>query len=67
MGVLTGEQDTVRILKFTPAKEEGHGLPLTGCVAAGTIHEAIEQSERIYISNRFNQKNQFLIEVSTIR
>jgi repressor LexA len=40
------------------------GLPLRGQVAAGGMHEAIEQDGRIDFGSMFAKKNQFVLEVS---
>ncbi len=40
------------------------GLPLAGLVAAGVLHEAVEQQERIDFGEMFAQGNQFVLEVS---
>jgi repressor LexA len=38
-------------------------LPLAGRVAAGVLHEAIEQQERIDFGEMFAKRNQFVLEV----
>ena len=40
------------------------GLPLAGRIAAGVLHEAIEQDERIDFGAMFKQKNLFVLKVS---
>jgi len=40
------------------------GLPLAGRIAAGVMHEAIEQNERIDFGDMFKKKNLFVLEVS---
>jgi repressor LexA len=40
------------------------GLPLCGRVAAGVMHEAIEQNERVDFGSMFPKKSQFVLEVS---
>jgi repressor LexA len=44
---------------------EEHGLPLVGQIAAGVLHEAIEQNERVDFSSMFNpgKKNLFVLQV----
>ncbi len=39
-------------------------MPLAGRVAAGVLHEAIEQTERVDFEAMFNKKNLFALEVS---
>jgi repressor LexA len=46
------------------AIEEEKGLPLSGRVAAGVMHEAIEQNERIDFAEIFHRKNTFVLRVS---
>lgn len=46
------------------AIEEEKGLPLAGRVAAGVMHEAVEQNERIDFGDMFPKKNTFVLEVS---
>jgi repressor LexA len=43
--------------------KEEIGLPLAGRVAAGVLHEAIEQQERIDFGEMFAKRNQFVLEV----
>jgi repressor LexA len=40
------------------------GLPLAGRIAAGVLHEAIEQNERIDFGELFNADDLFVLEVS---
>jgi repressor LexA len=42
---------------------ETQGLPLAGCVAAGVLHEAVEQQERIDFGALFAKRNQFVLKV----
>ncbi|MCG8586477.1 MAG: transcriptional repressor LexA, partial [Pirellulales bacterium] len=44
--------------------DEDEGLPLVGQVAAGVMHEAIEQAERVNFGDMFSRKNMFVLEVS---
>ena len=46
------------------AIEEEKGLPLVGRVAAGVMHEAVEQNERVDFGDMFSKKNTFVLEVS---
>ena len=44
---------------------EERGLPLAGQIAAGVLHEAVEQSERVDFDEMFNPKNKnlFVLQV----
>jgi repressor LexA len=44
--------------------DEQRGLPLSGRIAAGVLHEAVEQQERIDFGEMFHKKNLFVLEVS---
>jgi repressor LexA len=46
------------------AHDQYDGLPLLGVVAAGTMHEAIEQSDRIVLDDMFAGKSNYVLEVS---
>lgn len=62
-GLITREPNMSRAiqLKNTDAFE---GLPLAGRVAAGVMHEAFEQSDRVDFGSMFGRKNEFVLEVS---
>lgn len=44
--------------------EEDRSLPLRGRVAAGVLHEAVEQTEKVDFGDMFKKKNVFVLEVS---
>ena len=44
--------------------EEDRGLPLAGRIAAGVLHEAIEQNERIDLGEFFRSKGMYALEVT---
>ena len=46
------------------AKLSEKGLPLKGRVAAGTLHEAIEQDERINFGEMFTKRDWYVLEIS---
>ena len=46
------------------AAEEVHGLPLAGRVAAGSLMEAIEQTERIDLTSIWTRKGTYVLTVS---
>ena len=62
-GLITREPNMSRAIQLTAEPVEETGLPLVGEVAAGVMHEAIEQSERIDFGNVFGRKNQFVLKV----
>ena len=64
-GLITREPNRSRAIQIAPEFLESQtGLPLRGRVAAGLMHEAIEQNDRIDFSSMFAKKNQFVLEVS---
>jgi repressor LexA len=44
--------------------EEDRSLPLKGRVAAGVLHEAIEQTEKVDFGDMFRKRNTFVLEVA---
>ena len=63
-GLITREPNMSRAIQLSPESLEEKGLPLAGRVAAGVLHEAVEQSERIDFGVMFSKKNLFVLEVS---
>jgi repressor LexA len=63
-GLITREPNMSRAIQLSAEPEEEVGLPLAGRVAAGVMHEAIEQHERIDIAGMLHRKNHFALEVS---
>lgn len=64
-GLITREPNMSRAIQIASEVTEAEaGLPLSGQVAAGVMHEAIEQSERIDFGAMFAKKNQFVLEVT---
>ncbi len=65
-GLITREPNMSRAIQLTVEPIEEQGLPLAGRIAAGVLHEAIEQDERIDFSEMFDasKKNLFVLEVS---
>lgn len=63
-GLITREPNMSRAIQLAMEPEVERGLPLAGRVAAGVLHEAYEQSERIDLGEMFNRKNLFVLEVS---
>ena len=64
-GLITREPNMSRAIQISSEfLESAVGLPLSGQVAAGVMHQAIEQSARIDFGGMFAKKNQFVLEVS---
>ena len=63
-GMITREANRSRAIQISSEFLQSQtGLPLCGQVAAGTMHEAFEQTERIDFARMFAKKNQFVLEV----
>lgn len=62
-GLITREPNMSRAIQLSAEPIEEKGLPLRGRVAAGVLHEAIEQEERVDFESMFNHKNMFVLEV----
>jgi repressor LexA len=63
-GLIIREPNMSRAIQLAKEPAEMRGLPLAGRVAAGVMHEAIEQTERVDFEAMFNKKNLFVLEVS---
>lgn len=64
-GLITRTAKHSRSIVLTEAaNEETRGLPLAGRVAAGSLTQANEQTERIDLASLFTRKGTFLLEVS---
>jgi repressor LexA len=63
-GLITREPNMSRAIQLAAEPIEDRGLPLAGRIAAGVLHEAIEQDERIDFGALFEQKNQFVLQVT---
>ena len=63
-GLITREPNMSRAIQLTVDPTQVKGLPLSGRVAAGVMHEAIEQHERVDFGGMFSKKNLFVLEVS---
>ena len=55
-GVISRAKNMSRAIRLTAA-EDDRGLPLIGEIAAGVLHEAIEQDERIDFDGIFNRRD----------
>ncbi len=62
-GLITREPNRSRAIQLTTEPAQDRGMPLVGQIAAGTLHEAIEQSERFDFDAIFHYKNQFALKV----
>ena len=67
-GLITREPNMSRAIQLADHSARTNGaktaLPLAGRVAAGVLHEAIEQSEQIDFGSMFAKQDQFVLEVS---
>jgi repressor LexA len=64
-GLINREPNMSRaIMLATESVEGSRGLPLAGRIAAGVLHEAIEQDEVIDFSELFNADDLFVLKVS---
>jgi len=62
-GLITREPNMSRAIQLVPEVEE-KGLPLAGQVAAGVMHSAYEQKDRVDFGTMFAKKNMFVLKVS---
>jgi repressor LexA len=65
-GLITREPNMSRAIQLVAEPIEERGLPLAGRIAAGVLHEAIEQDERIDFQSMFdpNKKSLFVLRVN---
>lgn len=65
-GLITREPNMSRAIQLAAEPIEERGLRLAGRIAAGVLHEAIEQDERVSFDEIFDPTNQklFVLEVS---
>jgi repressor LexA len=63
-GLITREPNMSRAIQLTADPADERGMPLVGNIAAGVLHEAIEQAERFDFDEVFHYKNQFALRVS---
>jgi repressor LexA len=62
-GLITREPNMSRAIQLSAEPVNAKGLPLVGQVAAGVMHEAIEQKERIDFGQLFSKKSLFVLAV----
>ena len=64
-GMITREPNMARAIRLAAEPIEERGLPLAGTIAAGVLHEAIEQNERVDFQEMLTPgtKNRFALQV----
>ncbi len=64
-GLITREPNMARAIRLAAEPVEERGLPLNGTIAAGVLHEAIEQNERVDFQEMLtpSTKNRFALRV----
>ncbi len=64
-GMITREPNMSRAIQLSTEPAHLRGLPLAGRIAAGVLHEAIEQDERVELDAMFDPENKdlFVLEV----
>jgi len=63
-GLITREKNMSRAIQLAQEPVQDQGLPLYGMIAAGMLHEAIEQDERVDFGEMFSKKNLFALKVN---
>ena len=65
-GVIIREPNRSRAIQLAAEPIEERGLPLAGRIAAGVLHEAIEQNERIDFDSIFDNsdRSRFVLQVN---
>jgi repressor LexA len=63
-GLITREPNMSRAIQLAAEPIEERGLPLRGRIAAGVLHEAVEQTERVDFDAMFNKKSYFVLQVN---
>jgi repressor LexA len=63
-GVISRESNLSRAIQLLSEPAQLRGLPYAGQIAAGVLHEAIEQDERIDFSGMFDPKKKSLFVLS---
>ena len=64
-GIISREANLSRAIQMVAEPIELRGLPLAGQIAAGVLHEAVEQDERVDFQAMFDphKKNLFVLQV----
>jgi len=60
-GIITRQPNMSRAIQLAAEPVHERGLPLAGRIAAGVLHEAVQQDERIDFSELFDADNKSLI------
>jgi repressor LexA len=65
-GLITREPNMSRAIQLAVEPLQPRGLPLAGMIAAGVLHEAIEQDERVAFEEMFDPTNKslFVLQVN---
>lgn len=65
-GLITREPNMSRAIQLAAEPIEERSLPLVGRIAAGVLHEAVEQAERVDFQEMFDpgKKNLFVLQVA---
>jgi repressor LexA len=62
-GLIHREPNMSRAIMLATEEPVRRGLPLAGRIAAGTLHEAVEQSEQINFADWFDADDLFVLQV----
>lgn len=62
-GLIVREPNMSRAIMLTTEHASNRGLPLVGQIAAGVLHEAVEQKERIDFGDLFSDDSMFVLKV----
>ena len=62
-GLIVREPNMSRAIRLTAEPVGPKGLPLVGQIAAGIMHEAVEQKERIDFGAMFDKKSLYVLKV----
>lgn len=65
-GLITREPNMSRAIQLAAEPIEVRSLPLAGRIAAGVLHEAVEQNERVAFDEMFNPEDQDLIVLQVV-
>jgi len=63
-GLISREKNMSRAIQLRAEADQEVGLPLVGRIAAGVLHEAVSQTERVDFGTMFNRHDHFVLEVS---
>jgi len=64
-GIIRRKPKESRAIELTNlVKRSERGLPLRGRIAAGTLHEAIEQDERLDFGDMFKRRDLYVLEIA---